>query len=283
MKLQLPKKSKDDIGVLGQAQRLAAAGYEGTIWHIEQAKWEATLGERIALNAEIFEQIELDMTRMRQFEEIDQALSNGYAEVVILYDCPDTGMPMKSRLDWLRADGWVEFKSFANPNGKELGHCLIDAIKYSRYYVDVILYHEAVEAIRMQGLEPQGEAEDGQREMIAQIQLSPDPLPHKDRFSAKGQCAEYRLRELQLFELSIASRMAALGSPSDEHAAHGDRETRRPTMLMQKGQAQIRNSKRNFLRYNEIYEAGDPWLPWDPHEQLTDLEFSQFWLDPSDE
>lgn len=273
------KRSKDDGGVLGQAQRLAAAGYPHPIWHIEQAKWEAEREDRIALAAEDWDQIIIDMARMRSVQEVDQALSNGYAEVVILYDCPDTGLPMKSRLDWLRADGWVEFKSFANPNGKELEHCLIDAVKYSRYYIDVILYHEAVEAIRLQGLQPQLDASGGQRELIAQIQLSPDPLPHRIIFQQKGRAPNILSRELQLFEIPIASQMAKLGSPTEAHAEHGDRETRRPTMLMQKGQAQIRNSKRIFERYSEIYERGDPWLPWKPHGQLTDLEFGQYWLE----
>lgn len=278
--LGLPKKSKDDTdGVLSQAKRLAAAGYEGPIWHIEFERFEAQRGERIALSAEHFDQIKTDMSRVRSVEEIDQALSNGCPEVVILYTCPDTGLPMKSRLDFLRADGWVEFKSFANPNGKELGHCLIDAIRFSRYYIDVILYHEAVEAIRSQGLQPQGDATGGQREIVAQIQLATDPLPHRLIFQQKGRAPNVLSRELQLFEVPIASRMAALGSPTEAHAEHGDRETRRPTMLMQKGMAQIRNAKRTFQRYSEIYERGDPWLPWNPHEQLTDLEFGQHWLE----
>lgn len=282
MKAALKELGEKQTGTVAeQAERLEMAGVSRSkIWLFVEQDYAESLPEGcVQLAPEDYDDIKRDMKRMRQVEEIDQALRDGFAEVSILYTCPDTGLPMKSRIDWLRADGWVEFKTFSNPNGKTLDHCIIDAIKFSRYYIDVIVAHEAVEAIRSQGLQPNGECEEAARDMIAAIQLAPDPLPHRLIFQQKGNVPNIQSRSLQLFEVPIASRMAALASPTQADVEHGDRETRRPTMLMQKGALQVKRAKQTFQRYSEIYERGDPWLPWNPHLDVTDLEFGQFWLE----
>lgn len=265
-----PKKSKDDDGVLGQAKRLAALGYEGPIWHIEQAAWEAERHGRIAIPAEAFDQIVIDMERLAAVPEVHDALSRGMPEVVILYDCPETGLPMKARLDWLRGDGWVEFKSFANPNGKPLEQCLLDAIKFNGYYIDVAAYHEAVEAIRLGDLMPQGDYGEIDAEIIAEIKAQPSPLGHRIVFQQKGGVPNVLSRSLQLFEVT-AEKLAG--------AAHGLDITTPPTMLMMKARAQIRQAKRIFVGYSEIYAPGEPWLPFDPHREISDLDFHPSWLE----
>jgi hypothetical protein len=265
-----PKKSKDDDGVLGQARRLAALGYEGPIWHVEQAAWEAERHGRIAIPAEAFDQIVIDMERLAAVPEVHDALSRGMPEVVILYDCPETGLPMKARLDWLRGDGWVEFKSFANPNGKPLEQCLLDAIKFNGYYIDVAAYHEAVEAIRLGDLQPQGDYGEIDAEIIAEIKAQPSPLGHRIVFQQKGGVPNVLSRSLQLFEVT-AEKLAG--------ATHGLDITTPPTMLMMKARAQIRQAKRTFVGYSEIYAPGEPWLPFDPHREISDLDFAPYWLE----
>lgn len=282
MKAALKELGEKQTGsIREQAARLEMAGFDRSkIWLFVQEDYAETLPEGcVQLSPEDYDDIKRDMERMRSVQEIDEALRDGFPEVSILYTCPDTGLPMKCRIDWLRADAFVEFKTFSNPNGKPLDRCIIDAIKWSRYYIDVIVAHGAVEAIRTQGLQPIGECEEAARDMIAAIQLSPDPLPHRLIFQQKGNVPNVQSRSLQLFEVPIASQMAALGAPTEADVEHGDRETRRPTMLMQKGSVQIKRAKQTFERYSEIYERGDPWLPWNPHSQVTDLEFGQFWLE----
>lgn len=265
-----PKKTKDDDGVLGQAKRLAALGYEGPIWHILQAEWEAEQHGRIAIPAEAFDQIVIDMERIAAVPDVHDALSRGAPEVVILYDCPDTGLPMKARLDWLRGDGFVEFKSFANPNGKALEQCLLDAIKFNGYYIDVAAYHEAVEQIRLGHLLPQGEYSDADAEIIAEITGRAIPLGHRIIFQQKGGVPNVLSRSLRLFEINAEKLVAA-----DE----GRHIETPPTMLMMKARAEIKRAKRTFIGYSEIYERGEPWLPFEPHRDISDLDFHPSWLE----
>lgn len=268
-----PKKTKDDDGVLGQAKRLAALGYEGPIWHVEQAAWEADRHGRIAIPAEAFDQIVIDMERLAAVPEVHDALSRGEAEVTILYDCPETGLPMKARLDWLRGDGYVEFKSFANPNGKPLEQCLLDAIKFNGYYIDVAAYHEAVEAIRTLQIGIEGGVgnwTEAQEALINEIRSQPGPLPHKIIFQQKGGVPNVLSRSLRLFEIT-PEKLAG--------EAYGRQIDTPPTMLMMKARAQIRQAKRIFTGYSEIYAPGDPWLPFEPHREISDLDFHPSWLE----
>lgn len=275
--LDQPKKVKDDAGVLDQAKRLRAAGYEPPIWHIEQAAWAEQAGDRIAIPAQDYDEILVDQARIQAVPSVHALLSDGYPEVSILYDCPDTGLPMKARLDWLRADGWAEFKSFANPNGKHLEQCLLDAIKFSRHYLDVACYHEAVEAIRTGGIRPIGDDVDAEA-LVARIVEHPGPLPHKIIFQQKGGVPNILSRSLQLFELTPAAQLAS-GAVDPEAAAKGDAAVSRPTQLMMKARAEIKAAKRDFERYSEIYDRGEPWLPWDPDRGYSDLDFSPYFLE----
>lgn len=272
--LDQPKKSKDDDGVLSQAKRLKAAGYEAPIWHLEYESWLVEKGERIAIPAQAFDEILVDMQRIRSIPMIHDLLSDGYPEVSILYDCPDTGLPMKARLDWLRADGWAEFKSFSNPNGKHLEQCLLDAIKYNRYYIDVACYHEAVEAVRLNPELPIQLSGNYEHEdldaMLNAICSSSGPLPHKIIFQQKDGIPNILARSLRLFDETPASLVA-----KDE----GRHVSTQPSQLMMKARAEIKAAKRDFQRYSEIYERGDPWLPWDPNGEYTDLDFSPYFLE----
>lgn len=275
---ELPKKKSDDGGVLGQARRLADAGYEGTIWHIVEADWLAQKGEREAIPAESFDQIEIDMLRLAAVPDVQAALSNGYAEVSILYDCPDTGLPMKARLDYLRGDGWAEFKSFANTNGKPLDQCILDAIRFNRYYIDVAAYHEAVEQVRHGLVTIQGEHDQAQADMVDEIALQLRPLPHKLIFQQKGGVPNIVSRDLRLFDVHMSAKVNAAGL-SDEAKAKSEESMTRATMLMAKARAEIRRAKKTFIGYSEIYERGQPWVPFDPHAEISDLDFHQTWLE----
>ena len=42
---------------------------------------------------------------------------------------------------------------------------------------------------------------------------------------------------------------------------------------------EIAAAKRDFLAYSEIYERGEPWLPFNPSGEITDADFSQYFLE----
>lgn len=261
---------KKSGSVSEQARRLRDEGdiSSDLIWQLQLETWDNDRGDRIALPAEAFDQIIIDMDRLASVPSVHAALSDGFAEVSIIYDCPETGLPMKARLDWLRADGWAEFKSFANPNGKPVEQCILDAIRFNRYYIDVAAYHEAVEAVRLGDLPAIGT--DEQIAMVAALKAQPSPLPHKIIFQQKGGVPNVLSRELQLFERTAEKLVAA------DEGRHIDT---RPTMLMMKARAEIKRAKRTFVGYSEIYATGEPWLPFEPHAEISDLDFHPNWLE----
>lgn len=263
---------KKSGSVSEQARRLRDEGdiSSDLIWQLQLETWDNDRGDRIALPAEAFDQIIIDMDRLASVPSVHAALSDGFAEVTILYDCPETGLPMKARLDWLRGDGWAEFKSFANPNGKPVEQCILDAIRFNRYYIDVAAYHEAVEAVRLGDLMPQGDYGGAAVEIVEQIKAQPSPLPHKIIFQQKGGVPNVLSRELQLFERTAEKLVAA------DEGRHIDT---RPTMLMMKARAEIKRAKRTFIGYSEIYATGEPWLPFEPHAEISDLDFHPNWLE----
>ncbi len=288
---------KQTGSVLEQAYRLRDEGdiSGDLLWPIQQEVWENDRGDRIAVPAEAFDQIIIDMTRLASVPSVHAALSDGFAEVSILYTCPETGLPMKSRLDWLRADGFGEFKSFANSSGKPVEQCILDAIRFNRYYLDIAAYHEAVEQIRLGELPvicmhaepptPEHAASDRDKLlMIDAIKASAAPLPHKLIFQQKGGVPNVLSRELKLFEdrLEPVKELEADGATEDrierarQYAAVA---TEQPTLLFLKAKAEIRKAKRLFIGYSEIYERGEPWLPFEPHALIGDIDFHPNWLE----
>ena len=288
---------KKSGSVSEQARRLRDEGdiSSDLIWQLQLETWDNDRGDRIALPAEAFDQIIIDMDRLASVPSVHAALSEGCAEVSIIYDCPETGLPMKARLDWLRADGWAEFKSFANPNGKPVEQCILDAIRFNRYYIDVAAYHEAVEAIRLDDLpvichraEPptpeQAEADRAMLLMVDALKAHAGPLPHKLIFQQKGGVPNVLSRELRLFEnpyraveeLRSDNATADRIERAEKFAAMA---TVQPTMLMMKARAEIKRAKRTFIGYCEIYAPGEPWLPFEPHAEISDLDFHPNWLE----
>lgn len=281
----LPKKSKDDAGVLDQAKRLAAAGYEGTIWHIAEEEWRASVKPgQVVIPAKAYDEITVDMERIRMVPAVQKLLTGGEPEVSVFWTCPETGIPMKARFDYLKPDRWVEFKTFANSSRKALNQAITDAIRFERYHIDAAGYMEAAEAIRTGGLAIMDEAADAERDLIEAIQLRELPLGCNFVFQQKGGVPNILERKWRFFEPSPVDELEADGA-SEEKIAKARRfmevsgGQRQRTAIHTKGRMEIAAAKRDFLAYSEIYERGEPWLPFQPSGEITDEDFSSYFLE----
>ena len=265
--------------VMEQAERLKAAGHPGKIWQIELAAWEATLKpDQIALPAKIYEEIEEDVRRIKSSPVIHDLLSGGAPEVSVLWNCPETGIPMKARLDYLKSEKWVEFKTFANPSSKNLNQCIMDAVKYNRYYIDAVCYFQTCEVVRSGALHIIGEADDFQRELIASIKESAAPLDCHFVFQQKGGVPNIFEREFVYFNVPMSTTASEAGAPEDRVEAMRELSKRRSAVHV-KAAMEIAQAKRDFLAYSEIYEEGEPWLPFNPSGEITDDDFPPYWLE----
>jgi len=283
-----PKKCKDE-GVLDQAIRLEAAGYRGPIWHLLDRDWRASVQPgQIVIPAKAFDEIATDMDRIRSVPAVQELLTGGAAEVSVFWTCAQTGIPMKARFDYLKADRWVEFKTFANSSRKPLFQAITDAIRFERYHIDAAGYMEAAEAIRSGVLDVIGAASEAEREIIAAIQARPLELECNFVFQQKGGVPNILERSWRFFEPSPSDQaireLEATGA-SAEHIARAKHfqavasSQRQKTAIYTKGRMEIAAAKREFLAYSEIYERGEPWLPFNPSGEITDEDFSQYFLE----
>lgn len=271
-------KSKAGEGVFQQAQRLSAAGYEGPIWDLELASWEATKGERIALKAIFWDEIMQDMARIEAMPEIHALVEGGQPEVAILWTCPGTGLPMKTKLDYLRPDGWMDFKTFANSNGKHVQTVITESFMFNRYHIQAAVQREAVDFIRTGQLQIIGDASDEARAMVAAIQIAPAELDCHFVWQEKGGIPNIWARKLRFFDVPLNAIIGHAGA-SEEAQARVEEGQRQPTAWFRKALAEVRVAKRTFADYCAIYEPGEPWLPPVPMGELSDIDFRQYWLE----
>lgn len=290
-------KKKAGESVAEQAHRLAAAGYEGTIWDVALADWLEDKGERIAIPALNWAEILQDMNRISAVPEIHALLSGGVPEVSIFWTCPETGLPMKTRLDYLRPDGWADFKTFANPNGKHVQQAITDSFRFSRYHVQAAVQRQAVEMIRagkLSVISEDGDVEPFLRanELVAAIMDSEHELTCEYIWQEKGGVPNLWARKLRFFQPDgMAAKLAELeadGASADHmERARNMAEISKgsppaPTAWHGRAKREVAAAKRDFMTYSQVYKPGEPWMPFSPVGEMTDDDFSKFWLEEID-
>jgi len=268
--------------VAEQAGRLDEAGYTGTVWHLELARWEATRAGRIGLPAVTFDEIAEDGRRLRASPAIAELLTGGAAEVSVFWTCQATGIKMKARLDYLKERAWADLKTFENTRGKRLEQAIADAFRYNRYYIQAVSYREAVEAIRNGLVDIVGDCEPWQRELIDAVQLSAAPLACWYVFQEKGGVPNILGRRFKFDDLPVPHTLHAAGL-DEQREARAAQAVGRPTAITRKALVEIAHAKKLFAGYSEIYEPGEPWLPIEPLSDIGDEDFSPYWLEGRDE
>jgi hypothetical protein len=262
---------------LERAQRLADAGYQGTIWAIELAAWRETLNGRIPLSAKVYDEILIDMTRIHSSGSIGEKLSGGAAEVSVFWT-DRHGLKMKARIDYLKAVLWADFKTFANPRRRPVKQVIADAFRYDRYHMQAVVYRDAVEQIRVHGLQIVGHATDEERALIAAIQMRPGELECHYIFQQKGGVPNLLSRQIEFFDIPYNTRANHAGA-SAERIAAVEETARKRTQLHIRADTDVERCKREFALYAQVYPPGEPWRPIEPEGTFGDADFNQYWLE----
>lgn len=244
------------------------------IYRLALREWEEARGGRISIPAKFYDDIVRDMERIRSSPKVAALLSEGAAEVSVFWT-DDRGNKLKARLDYLTAEWWTDLKTFANPMGKPLPQLISDAIKYNRYHVQAAQYRDAVEAVRA-GL-PVIEGEDWQRELIEAVQLT-EEMACWYVFVEKDDVPNILARQMRFHEVPLSTTINDAGA-SEEGIARMHALTRQPSLWFLRAQREIRKAKRLFRAYAEVYQPGEPWLPFEPLGDITDMDFSAYFLD----
>lgn len=260
------------------ADRLVDHGYrERPIWTVMERQWEEARNGRIALDAKHYDQMMRDMENVRENGEVAELLQGGFAEVSIFYT-DQHGIKMKSRVDYLALTHWADFKTFENSRAKELDQALADAMRYNRYYVQAVAYRDAIEAVRVGGLDIVGDATDAQREFIAKLRLNPNELECHYVFQEKKGVPNLLAYEFPFYMVPYSTILSEIGAPEDRVARMREL-TRNRTRLFMKGAHEIVEAKKQFVLYSQVYPAGTPWFPLKSRRQFTDEMFHPYWLE----
>lgn len=104
---------------------------------------------RVSLN-----RIEISAAMIEKHPQLSKAFAGGAPEVTIMWDAPmaledqtAVTIPMKARLDYLKAKAIVDLKSFGNPHGRPVVRAVNAAFANYRYHIPAAVYQEAAETI----------------------------------------------------------------------------------------------------------------------------------------
>lgn len=281
-------KKKSGETVMDQATRLRDAGYKGPIWDLELATWETFRAGRVAIPAQFWTELLQDMDRIKAVPEIHGLLSGGEAEVSIFWT-DQRGRPWKTRLDYLRPDGWADFKTFANAVGKNVLQVIMESFRFNGYHLQAAVQRVAMELVRAGQLEVHGGTAEQVQLIYAISDFSDGPLRCDYVWQEKAGVPNLWARQLQFFQ---PNRMAEAIAELERDGADADHLERArnfqkvagdqaptPTAWFQRALGEVEAAVRDFDTYSQVYEPGQPWLPFNPCGEITDADFPRPWLE----
>ena len=123
--------------------RALAADFTVPIFDVLKDQHEAG---RIILKKDEMARVESAAAALRNESSLQPYLENGGPEVPLTVTCPQTGVQLKARIDWITPVAMLDIKTFTQQRGKSIDQCVADAIWYERYFRQAWLY-SYIEAI----------------------------------------------------------------------------------------------------------------------------------------
>lgn len=267
---------------IDRAYRLRDLGCKKPIKVMIEAEFHADLDDRTAIDHIYFDQIHRDIDRIAENPEIQELVTGGESEVTILWTCPDTGIKMKARIDKLKADKFVDLKSFANANGKPTKQCITDAIKYNRYYLSMRQYQVAIGMIGqldLQIMDPINSQygpdfwPQSHRQLVAKLKSTSKPHDAWLFFQEKDGIPNLLARRLRLQNYPDGVDMQSIGAEDHDIKKHN-------SVLCYKADMEIDRAKELYLMAAEVYGVdGSPWYPLDMMGEIGDDDFNDWFLE----
>lgn len=258
-----------------RALRLKGLGYDGEILALLEARHNAENTDTIPLAPDIFDNIERASEQLRNSREADAVLSGGLPEVTVLWTID--GFKMRARLDYLRPDGFTDLKTFSNPYGKVVDHCVVDAFRYNRYFAQAALYHAATEEIRTGDLAVKDGGEDEVLDsglgLVTEILKRKEPMTCDFVFVQSDGSPNILTRKIGLLAPAkgVAEQSAGAKDVADFMV--------QPSRLLMRGRMEIDAALRIFDWASETFLEGEPWGPAHPTGWIEDADYHDSFLD----
>lgn len=230
-------------------------------------------GSRQIIARKYWDQIHKDIARIAANPEIHSLVTGGFSEVTILWTCQDSGVPMKARIDKLKADCFVDLKSFANAMGKPVNQMIADQVQYNKYYLSMRNYQEAISMIGRLDLKiMDAEPIDAQISMIEALKRHSAPLPAWLFFQEKNGIPNLLARRLKLQSYPAGVEVQGIGADKNSFREFD-------SALCRKADLEIRRAKQLFNQAMEVYGPDQEWFPFDMIGEIGDEDFRDYFLD----
>lgn len=118
------------------------------VWDLQVREHEERNSGKVMLSHKQWSRIQLAARMIENDPHIKTAFTGGYPEVAIFWHCPETGVPMKAKIDYLKLGWIVDLKSFANKMKRPIQRAIDMDISSYKYFVPVVVYLEAVAAAK---------------------------------------------------------------------------------------------------------------------------------------
>lgn len=233
-------KSKGDL-----IAQLAALDPTAKVWSLIEADHAAIHDGRTMLPADLIRRIEISAAMIEKHPDLRKAFTGGYPEVSIFWTDPEYGIPMKSRLDYLKRAAVVDLKTFENGNGMPIDKAIARAIANYKYHIQARLYLDAVREARkhIKAGRVFGQVDPAFLDAVAKS----DGHTFMLVFQQKGPAPVARGKIL-------------------------------PRIILDIGSQEIEDAKRIYAQCRETYGA-DPWIDASPVEEMDSTAFPAYITD----
>lgn len=128
--------------------RLLALDANVEVWDTLVAEHAENHKGKELIDAHLLARIEIAAAMIENHPDLCKAFTGGFPQVSIFWLDVASGVPMKARLDYLKAGAIIDLKTFSNPQGKPLDKAIAYAMASRKYHVQAAVYHEAVDTVK---------------------------------------------------------------------------------------------------------------------------------------
>ena len=100
------------------------------------------------LTADQHAELEIAALMVERDPEIQHAFKGGHAEVVLIWECEETGVPLKCKVDYLKLKAMVDLKSISNQRERSIEQAIRWEIASYHYNVQPCLYVQGAKVVR---------------------------------------------------------------------------------------------------------------------------------------
>lgn len=141
-----------DLKVSGNKPELIARLVEDDpsvqVWERMVEIHNAANAGKMLISPDDWLRVEITAAMIPHYPNLGKVFVNGYPEVSILWTDPDTGVPMKCRLDYLKRKAIADLKTYSNKGKRPVRRAMTQAFSGDQHNLQAAVYWDALDRAR---------------------------------------------------------------------------------------------------------------------------------------